>query len=86
MDDTSDTASGSASTVYTAASTLFSSTTNIDWGSKGWNIFFIVSNDGIWLYGLALGLNVGYASQITLIVSDLSVNILEGSYLCGLTI
>ena len=60
----------------TMAYTLYSSTTNLDWGSKVWTVLFIISNFGLWLFGFALGFNVGFTSQITLIVSDPSANIL----------
>ena len=50
MSDTSSAVSGSAPTIATAASILSSSTTNIDWCYKGWTFFFIVSNNGLWIY------------------------------------
>ena len=86
MDAISNVASRSASIVSTAASTLFYYTNTLDWGSKGWNFFFIVSNDGLWIYGFSIGFNIGSASHITLIVSDPSANILAGYPLCGLTV
>ena len=86
MDATSDTASGSASTAANAASTLYPYTTHLDWGSKGFTFFIIISNDGLWLYGFAIIFNVGSVSQIMLIVSDPSANIFNGSSICGLTV
>ena len=86
MADTSAAASGSAATATTTASTLSSSTTHFLGGSKGRTFLFIISNYFLWLYGFALGSNVGFASQITLIVSYPFVNLFEGYFLCGLTV
>ena len=83
MAATSAAASGYASTT---ASNMYSSATHLDWGSKVWTLFFIVSNYGLWIYGFTLGFNVGSASQIMWIVSDPSANILEGYSLCVLTV
>ena len=86
MASTSDSDYVSAATAATTASTIYSFTTHIDWGSKVWDFFFIVSNDEIWLHGFALGFNVGSTSQITFIVGDPSANLLEVSSLCGLNV
>ena len=75
---TSDAASGSSSTAATMVYTLSYSATHIYWGSKWFTFFFVVSNDDLWIYG--------FASQITLIVSDPSANLFEVYHLCGLTV
>ena len=76
----------SASTMYTAASNLSSSTTHLDWYPKRLALLFICPNGGVSIYGFALGFNVGSASHIMLIVSDPSTDILEVLSPYGLTV
>ena len=49
------TSSATSESVSITASTLSYSTPNFDWGSKGWNLFLIISNYGPWIYGFSLG-------------------------------